>query len=364
MLMMLLQDESIDLGEIVALGEFMEQTREVLDGYEWTETLSDQLVILCNIIVIYHFGKIAVENLLQGGEAFVFSKLKTPVFYIMMITAWPMIHSFIKDASTVIQEELFVNRDNVYERNNEIFNELDGGMETVLRRMNDKDTFDKIEAERYADDWSGLEQVYDYLITMDDRLMLAIYSYGYRLSSYIDYFLYVVFFCLASVWLKIVAFGAPIAFVVSLLTGGWTVLINWAKTYLAVVLWLPVSAILMGMINSIFLAVINVASEPVLSRFNEDLGNSLVSMNPMVLLQSGIGAIITIFVLTIIFIAIKLIILAKVPSVVNSFISGGQSVAGGFTAAFIPVNVAKTAATTAVSAGAGAASAAKSGLKK
>lgn len=362
--MMLLQEESIDLGEIVALGEFMDQVREVLDGYEWTDTLSTQLVILCNIIVIYHFGKIAVENLLQGGEAFVFSKLKTPVFYIMMITAWPMIHSFIKDASTVIQEELFVNRDSVYERNNEIFNELDGGMETVLKRMNDKETYDNIEAERYKDDWLGLEKTYDYLITMDDRLMLAVYSYGYRLSSYIDYFIYVVFFCIASIWLKIVAFGAPIAFVVSLLTGGWTVLINWAKNYLAVVLWLPVSAILMGMINSIFLAVINAASEPILSRFSNEIGDSLASANPLVLLHSGLNSIITIFVLTIIFLAIKLIILAKVPSVVNSFISGGQAVAGGFNAAFVPITVAKTAATTAVSAGAGAASVAKSGLKK
>ena len=362
--MVLLQQQSADLGQIVALQEFMEVVTNVLEGYEWTDTLTTSLIVLCNIIVIYHFGKIAIDNLLRGGEAFVFSKLKTPVFYIMMITAWPTIHMFIRDASTVIEEELFVNRDTVYERNSAIFNELDGGMETVLKRLNEGDAYEEIEMERYASDLLGLEKTYDYLITLDDRLMLAVYSYGYQMSSYLDYFLYVVFYCIASIWLKIIAFGAPIAFVVSMLTGGWTVLINWAKNYLAVVLWLPVSAILMGMVNSIFLAVINIASTPILSRFNGALGNSLASSNPFILLQTGISAIVTIFVLTLIFIAIKLILLAKVPSVVNSFISGGQSTAGGFMAAFIPVNVAKTAATTAVSAGVGAASAAKSGLKK
>lgn len=247
------------MGEIVSLGEFMEQVRIVLDSYEWTNDLSNGLTILCNIIVIYHFGKIAVENLLQGGEAFVFSKLKTPFFYMMMITAWPTIHNFIKDSSFVIQEELFVNRDAVYERNGEIFNEMDGGMETILRRLDQEDGQGDMVAERYKDDYLGMNQLYDWAVTLDDRLMLAVFSYGYEFSSYIDYFMYIVFYLVATIWLKIIAFGAPIAFVVSLLTGGWTTLINWAKNYLAVTLWLPVSAILMGMINSIFIEVLNLS---------------------------------------------------------------------------------------------------------
>lgn len=364
MLATLLIQEGVELGEIVSLGEFMEDIRQVLDGYTWTNELSDRLTILCNIIVIFHFGKIAVENLLQGGEAFVFSKLKKPFFYMMMITAWPTIHTFIKDASIVIQEELFVNRDAVQERNSEIYNELDGGMETILKRLDEEDAMGDMETERYKDDWTGMERLYDYAISMDDRLMLAVFSYGYELSSYLDYFMYMVFYLISTIWLKIIAFGAPIAFVVSILTGGWTTLINWAKNYLSVTLWLPVSAILMGMVNSIFLRVLDTASEPILSRFSENAGTQLLSAHPLVLLHSAVNAIMTMLVLMIVFLAVKLVILAKVPSVVNSFISGGQSVAGGFTAAFMPVNVAKTAATTAVSAGAGAASAAKSGLKK
>ena len=68
---MLLQESTRDLGEIAEIAEIMDITREILDGYEWETQLSYGLVILCNIVVIYHFGKIAVENLLQGGEAFV-----------------------------------------------------------------------------------------------------------------------------------------------------------------------------------------------------------------------------------------------------------------------------------------------------
>ena len=237
----------------------------------------------------------------------------------------------------------FVNRDTVYDANNRIFDELDGGMQTVLTRLNEQDAADEFNTERYASDLLGLEKTYDYLVTIDDRLMLAIYSGGFRLASYLDYFLYIVFFCLSSIWLKIIAFGAPIAFVVSLLTGGWTVLINWAKNYLAVVLWLPVSAILMGMINSIFLAVLNTASTPVLSRFNEEAGRSLMSANPLILLNQAVGAIIIMFVLILVFIAIKVIVLAKVPAIITAFTSGGQSVGGGFAAAFIPASVAGTA---------------------
>lgn len=184
----------------------------------------------------------------------------------------------------------------------------------------------------------------------------------YKVAMLFDSFLYVMFYFFSKLWLKITLFGGGIAFTVSLLTGGWTVLINWAKTVLSVSLWIPVSALLMTLINSILLKVIGEMAP----EFPEstDVSAAELTTAPADILTSLVGFILVYACLTIVFMGFKLIILAKVPSIVSGWISGGSSVSGGFSGAFVPVSIGKTAAKSAGGAASSAISSGAGGFKK
>ncbi len=343
------------MNELMSLEAWESAVNAVLDGIEWDTAIDGPYYLLCYIVVIFQAGKIAAENLLRGGEAFVWSKLKTPFFTMMMIVAWPTLHGFVQDASGAIREKAYVNSEQVIDHNNNLLEELRKSLDVIDEKIDNVD--DEEDSNWFFGDKLDFSEITSYMSTLDDRMVLAIYASMFRFATYLDSGLYAIFFAIAAIWLKIIAFGAPIAFVVSLLTGGYSVLINWAKTYLAVSLWLPTAAMILALVNRIFLSVITKYGKPALTLGG--LGDNVgLSVNPAIMLQTAVQALLANIILIIIFLAIKIIILAKVPQMIQGFISGGQSAAGGFGAAFIPVSVAKSAAGAGVMAASGGTSAA------
>lgn len=309
---------------------------QVLDNFKLADTLNYILSGLCGLVVVWHFSKVTIQNLLRGGEGFSFENYKTPVFYVIMIAAWPLLQEFIIDASDSIaftvteqQQKAFnVNQSN-YEKIDQTMKELDERFETT-QKMGESETTDFLETMSYN------------ISTLDDRIVIYILELTYKFALMFDSFLYVMFYFFSKLWLKITLLGGGIAFTVSLLTGGWTVLINWAKTVLSVSLWIPVSALLMSLINSVLLKILNNMTP----QFPEgtDVDNANLALSYATMQGKLISCILIFVVLTLVFIGFKLIILAKVPSIVTGWISGGSSVSGGFSAAFVPVSVGKTAA--------------------
>ena len=326
---------------------------DVLDNFELTKTLNIILSSICGIVVIWHFAQVTIQNLLRGGEGFSFENYKKPVFYLIMIAGWPLLQDFIIDASDSIAYTIVEQQEQAYNINEQNFQKIDDTMNEIIERV---ETAQKI---GNSENSGPIDYMAFQISILDDRIILSALQSIYKTALMFDSFLYVMFYFFSKLWLKITLLGGGIAFTVSILTGGWTVLINWAKTVLSVSLWIPVSALLMSLINSILLKILNEMS-PV---FPEGTDVSAAEMTTAVndIIISLIGFVLTFVVLTLVFFGFKLIILSKVPSIVSGWISGGSSVSGGFSAAFIPVSVGKTVAK---SAGGAATSAMSGGFKK
>lgn len=364
-------NDLLDVNEVTAVVD------SVLDDIVWTVQLSYVLSGLCGLVIIYHFGKIAVENLVRGGEPFVFSKLSTPFFYMLMLASWTWLHGFIEFGVEVFENEVFTNANILYDQNADIYSELDGGIETINKRIEQKENYDRMKNDSYFS-VPGMSEIGYWFSTIDDRIILQMTAWAFDLISQLDYCLYVVFYVVSKLWFKIIAFGAPIAFAASILMGGWSVLMNWIKNYLSVALWLPIAGLLLQLLNRILLQVLGVMSTGISTRITGLTSTSLEFVSPTALISGMLGLVVQLLVVIVVFFALKILVLAKVPSIVSTMVQAGQGLAGGFAMAFVPVNVAKsTASTAAIVAGsaatggafagaAGAAAAAKqgSGLKK
>lgn len=326
---------------------------QVLDQFKLADTLNVILQSLCGIVVVWQFCQVTIQNLLRGGEGFSFEIYKKPVFYVIMIAAWPTLQAFIIDASSGIAYTITEQQEQAFAVNQENYKKIDETVKEIENRFN---TTVKTEG---SDNIAWYDEFAFNMSILDDKLTLAALQATYKASLLFDSFLYVMFYFFAKLWLKITLIGGGIAFTVSLLTGGWTVLINWAKTVLSVCLWIPVSSLLMTLINSILLKILNNMT-PVLPE-GTDYNGSDALVNAELVLGNLISSLLIFIVLTIVFLGFKLIILSKVPSIVSGWISGGSSVGGGFAASFIPISIGKSAAK---SVGGGISSATTSGFKK
>lgn len=340
----------------------------VLGDITWTVQLSYFLSALCGFVILYHFGKIAIENLVKGGEPFVFSKLKTPFFFMIMLAGWTTLHGFIEFGIEVFQNEVFTNADMLYEQNANVYAELDGGIETINRRIEQKEDFDRMQNDSFFS-VPGVSEIGYWFSTIDDRIILQFTAWAFDLVSQLDYMLYMMFYIVSKLWLKIIAFGAPIAFAASILMGGWSVLMNWIKNYLSVALWLPIAGMILQILNSILLEILTAMSTGMTTRISGLTSEKLSVVDPTTLISDMLGLVVQLLVVIVVFFALKIIVLAKVPAIVSTMVQAGQGLAGGFGMAFVPVNIAKTAASTAAIASTGGASAAAGamaagGLKK
>jgi hypothetical protein len=314
----------------------------VLDNFKLTDTLNIILQSLCAIVVVWQFAQITIQNLLRAGEGFAFENYKKPVFYLIMIAGWPLLQSFILDASKGIAQTVVEQQKTAYDVNSKNFAKVDD----VLKEIEDRTAI--VEQLGSSDNIGPIDYVAFQISILDDKITISALQSVYKTSLVFDSFLYVMFYFFSKLWLKITLLGGGIAFTVSLLTGGWTVLINWAKTVLSISLWIPLSALLMTLINSILIKILN----EMLPEF--PVGTSVSGADLVGGLSSILGNLVSFLLiyiaLTLIFIAFKIIILAKVPAIVSGWVGGGNSVGSGFASAFIPLAVAKSATSAATGA--------------
>jgi hypothetical protein len=317
---------------------------EYLNNFQTSEKLNVILSGLCSIAIIFYFGKIAVTNLTRGGEGFSFDSLRAPVFYVIMLAAWPSLQQFIIDASNAIAYSVSEKQQTALNLNEKNFKKIDENLEDIEKQFRKKQALEAANAEEEG--YFG-PLLYE-MSSIDDQVVMNIYKGSYNFFGYFDSFLYVIFYFVAKLWLKITLIGGGIALTVSIYTGGWTTLINWAKTVVSVTLWVPVSGLIMNLINSILIKVIQDLSVPLTHRVPDEYLEAMAITD----FYSGVlRAVLNCLIVTIVFIGLKIIILAKVPSIISGWISGGNSIGSGFAAAFLPVAMAKTA----TKAGAGAA---------
>jgi hypothetical protein len=313
----------------------------VLDNFKLTDTLNVILQALCGIVVVWQFAQITIQNLLRPGE-FAFDNYKKPVFYLIMIAGWPLIQGFVLDASKGIAQTVVEQQKTAYDVNSKNFGKIDD----VLKEIEERTAV--VEQLGSSENIGPFDYVAFQMSILDDKIIIMALQSIYKTTLIFDSFLYVMFYFFSKLWLKITLLGGGIAFTVSLLTGGWTVLINWAKTVLSISLWVPLSALLMTLINSILIKILN----EMLPEF--PVGTSVSSADMVGGLNTILGNLVSFLLmyiaLTLIFIAFKIIILAKIPSIVSGWVGGGNSVGSGFASAFIPLAVMKSATKTATSA--------------
>jgi len=299
----------------------------VLSGYELTKELHYYLAGLCGLVVIWHFSSVTIKNLLRGGEGFSFEIYAKPIFYLIMISAWPLLYGFIEDASNGIGEVVAEQQQQVYNANENVYAQIDQKIEKLEKQ------FDIADAQNYSENEGFFSEIKYTLSSLDKKIALWLIKLSYNIASIFDSFVYVCFYFFTKLWLKITLLGGGIAFTVSLLTGGWTVLINWAKTVLSISLWIPVASLLLTIINSVLLKITQGLTLPVLDITNSPI-NAMTHITYYLILFT---------VLLFVFAGFKLIILAKVPSLINSWIGGGSGMGSGFGMSFIPFAVGTSA---------------------
>lgn len=330
---------------------------EALNGFVIDNKLDQILSILCSMAVIFHFSKIVVQNLLRGGEGFSFEVLKAPVFYLIMIAAWPQVSLFILDASngiaeTVVQKQKYItqNNQNSYVKIDDMINAIESKNKEINQSIN---------TENSSLDF-GFESVGNDIKAFSDKIGLRFAKMFLTLSTVIDGFVYVCFYFISKMWLKFVLFGGSIAFTISILTGGWTNLIHWAKTVVNVSLWIPVAALMMQLINSIMVKVFEGLNSNI-DGVASEIGNG---MSTVLVLSKFLDTLLLLLGVTIIFIGLKIIMLSKVPAIIGTWITGGGGASSGFAMGFIPVAMAGAAIKSTIGSGVSGASSAIKSFKK
>lgn len=320
----------------INLEKFLKIVDDYLRDFQVSENFDITLTILCNIAIIYYFAKTSATNLLRPTDGFSFESYKTPVFYVIMLTAWPTLQNFIVDASNAMASTVAKKQQVALNLNQKNFNLIDNNIAEMEKQFRQKQAIEALNAE---EEGYFAPLLYE-MSSIDDEIVMDIYKSAYSIAVYFDSFLYFIFYIISQIWLKITLIGGGIAFTVSLYSGGWTVLINWAKTVLSVTLWVPVSGLIMNLINSIMIKIIQDLSVPLTHRVPTEYMEAIAVTE----FYTGIiRAISYCVIVTLVFIGLKIIMLAKVPSIISGWISGGNSVGSGFAAAFIPVAMAKTA---------------------
>lgn len=327
---------------------------DCLSSFVLDNNLGPILSGLCAMAIVFQFGKVAVQNLLRAGEGFSFEVLKTPVFSIILIVAWPTLANFISDASIGIGQTVVEKQAVITTKNQESYTRIDD----LIMQIENKniEINQSIETENSDMDF-GFESLGNDIKSFSDKIGLRFAKMFLSIASVIDAFVYVCFYFISKLWLKFVLFGGAIAFTISILTGGYTNLINWAKTVVNVGLWIPVAGIMMQIINSIMIRVFEKLNTNI-DAVADQMSNG---MTAVLVLSKFLDTLLLLLAVTIIFVGLKIIMLAKVPAIIGTWISGGGSASSGFAMGFIPIAMAgaaiKSASGSAVS---GASSAVKS----
>lgn len=306
-------------------------------------SLHNVFTILCCIAVIFHIGRICSAQLLRGGDTpFDFGELRRPFFILIAVLCWSQFEVFVREGLTGAVSVYVKEKESKMQKNNDLsFNDVLCKMDQVEKKFDD-------ESEIYVAKLDLMDKVALYLKKLPISLEMGIAFCAFKVMAFIDYLLMVGFTILSKIWLFLVGLGGGIALTTSVLSGGWSPLITWVKTYVSVSLWVLVGGICMSLVNGIGVALFNMAIiEPTLKILNMP-GGTAVAYSALIssIFSLLFASIVMIFLLT----ALKIILLVKVPVIINTWIPGGNAAGGGFSAAFIPLSVAKEAAGAAVNA--------------
>lgn len=302
------------------------------------------IVGLCNIVIIYHLAHAIIKNLARGGEGFSWDLVSKPFFYMILVSAFPLLNEFIGDAVSYTASYVEGGQESLTNATNGYMASFDNSLAKVGQAMDDK-------IENLQGDSSWYEsEVLIRLQVIDEVLLIGAVKTLYHAFEYVDSFILIMFYIVSKLWLYLVAIGGPIALLVSLYSGGHTVLINWAKTYLSVALWVPVGGIAIHLLNGIMMKIVINVTQPYLEKTFEV--DSLIDITTWELIKT----LILVKVMFVVFIALKLILLGKVPQIITGWISGGSSSGGGLGMAFLAVSATKNAVSSGTSLAAGAAS--------
>lgn len=296
------------------------------------------LYSLCGMVFIWQMSSIAIKNLLRVGE-FSWDEFRKPGLLLLILAGWGVLDNFVRStlspaiAGYVEQEQLgFVNKQDKLLADFDI-------MQKKLDEFNSEKQSKTDEDSKWYD-FTGLKEIAIRIKYLDEFLILSVITGILKLMSLFDLILYLGFDMIAKVWLKIVGMGGAIALTVSAFTGGWSPLINWAKTYVSVSLWLPVSAYIVNLVNMILVSVMTSIYD--VNAVNNMTANEIfafqTNMSMLLLLATqSLGIVLWGLI-------VKLILLGKVPNMISGWISGGGSASGGFSAAFVPLSAGKQVA--------------------
>ena len=306
-------------------------------------SLHNVFTALCCMAVVFHIGRICSAQLLRGGDTpFDFGELRRPFYILIAVLCWSQFEVFVRNTLTGAVSVYVKEKESKMQKNNDLsFNDVLCKMDQVEKKFDD-------ESEIYVAKLDLMDKVALYLKKLPISLEMGIAFCAFKVMAFIDYLLMVGFTILSKIWLFLVGLGGSIAFTASVLSGGWSPLITWVKTYVSVSLWVLVGGICMSLVNGIGVALFNMAIiAPTLEILNMP-GGTAVAYSALIssIFSLLFASIVMIFLLT----ALKIILLVKVPVIINTWIPGGNAAGGGFSAAFIPLSVAKEAAGAAVNA--------------
>ena len=323
------------------IDKVLESTSTVIEDY----SLNDIFSALCCLVVIFYIGRICASQLLRGGDtAFNFDELRRPFFILIAILCWGYFDQFVRETLT---ESVSVY---VKEKEEEIGTKAGLSFTDALCMIEKLQQKFENENEAMIGDAYWFDKINIYLQKIPIMIQMSIAWGCFKIMAFIDYLLMIGFTIFAKIWLYLVGLGGGIAFTASVFSGGWSPLITWSKTYISVSLWVVVAGICMCLVNGIGASLFNdyiieQVSYMIAKGWDGTVeGWTALSVNVVSTLLWGV---VMIFLLVV----LKIILLSKVPVIINTWIPGGNAAGAGFSAAFLPLSLVKEVASSALNAG-------------
>lgn len=323
---------------------------DAIDRVTFDYNLTVGLVHICWIAVFYLLVKMYVE-MVDGKTPFTLDMLRKPFFIAGMIIAFPYLENSVRTFGTMaFEHQISVNQKKLQGANEKVYEKALANRQEIKKQIS-------IIKEKQAKKMKIWSKMVFYMSNADDDFMESVFDAFYKFLTGIDYFIYICFGIVAAIWLKIIGLGGAIAFTFSIISGGWSVFITWVKTYISVSLWVVIAGLVLTLVNSI--------GGEILDYFMKDyadimIGKNITFQNYLESVKISSAMIISLIVISLCLVIVKLILITKVPAMLNAMIPGGGSAGGGLAAAFVPISVAKNVTQAAASGGVAAAR----GLKK
>lgn len=342
---------------VLSIDSIKESISSYLPELSFQDPIGGVLLGVCHLAIFYYAGNAVIQNVLRGGESFSFDIIRKPFFFIIILNAWPYIADFVFGMSEILLDVVSSDQNELVQISNEALN----GFSTITANMEGN-----LNAAQAANtsvlDPSGLTGAIEYL---DDFMILKTIQSVFELFKFIDAGIILCFYVVAAIWTFLIKVGGPIALTIYIVTGSSNTIINWAKSLVSVVLWVPVGSFIIGLLNSIMVKLVKdlvFYSSNTLNSISDMSGSERELLDPTL----GAKFVTTLLLATsifLLFVILKIILLGKTPQIISTWVGGGSSSGGGLAAAFLAVSAVKSVGSKAASAGAAVATKGVSKLK-